>query len=153
MKAGTQTPEMRRDRDAAEQIRQMFTQWQDAMEKKDAARAISCYADDAVMFTLAPPLRTQGLRQQELQAWFDTWKGGLSYQMRDTDLVAGDDIAYCVGLTRMVGTKTSGEKSDLWFRQTTTLRKLDGQWKITTEHTSVPFYMDATRKAALDLQP
>ena len=32
-------------------------------------------------------------------------------------------------------------------------RKVDGTWKIAHAHTSVPFYMDGSFKAATDLNP
>ena len=35
---------------------------------------------------------------------------------------------------------------DLWFRATLGFRKIDGEWTITHEHSSVPFYMDAASK-------
>jgi hypothetical protein len=33
------------------------------------------------------------------------------------------------------------------------LCKIGGEWRITHEHNSTPFYMDGSDKAALDLQP
>jgi ketosteroid isomerase-like protein len=33
------------------------------------------------------------------------------------------------------------------------LRRIDGRWLIAHEHSSTPFYMDGTFRAALDLQP
>jgi ketosteroid isomerase-like protein len=42
---------------------------------------------------------------------------------------------------------------DLWFRATLGFRKIDGKWTITHEHSSVPFYMDGSFKAAIDLKP
>ena len=42
----------------------------------------------------------------------------------------------------------------LWFRLTVGLRKnREGTWQIAHEHESVPFYMDETTRAALDLAP
>jgi ketosteroid isomerase-like protein len=32
-------------------------------------------------------------------------------------------------------------------------RKIDGKWAIAHEHSSVPFYMDGSYKAAVDLKP
>ena len=32
-------------------------------------------------------------------------------------------------------------------------RKIDDEWTITHEHSSVPFYMDGSFKAAIDLKP
>jgi ketosteroid isomerase-like protein len=45
------------------------------------------------------------------------------------------------------------DKFDLWTRVTVGLRKVDGSWRITHEHTSTPFYMDGSFKAAVDLKP
>jgi len=42
---------------------------------------------------------------------------------------------------------------DLWFRTTVVLKKVSGRWQIVHEHTSVPFYMDGSLRAAVDLQP
>jgi ketosteroid isomerase-like protein len=42
---------------------------------------------------------------------------------------------------------------DLWFREILGFRKIDGEWTITHEHSSVPFYMDGSFKAAIDLKP
>jgi ketosteroid isomerase-like protein len=42
---------------------------------------------------------------------------------------------------------------DLWFRETLGFRKIDGKCAITHEHKSVPFYMDGSFKAAIDLKP
>ncbi len=46
-----------------------------------------------------------------------------------------------------------GEKVDMWLRETLCFRKIDGKWKITHEHESVPFCMDGSFKAAVDLKP
>lgn len=53
----------------------------------------------------------------------------------------------------MTGTKQDGEKVDLWFRATAGFRLESGQWKITHVHNSVPFAMDDTGRALLDLKP
>jgi ketosteroid isomerase-like protein len=45
------------------------------------------------------------------------------------------------------------EGFDLWFRSTLGLRKSDGVWRIVHEHTSTPFYMDGSFRAAVDLKP
>jgi PhnB protein len=51
------------------------------------------------------------------------------------------------------GTKSDGEKADVWFRLTLGLRKLGGEWRIAHQHESVPFYMDGSYRAAVDLKP
>jgi ketosteroid isomerase-like protein len=39
------------------------------------------------------------------------------------------------------------------MRSTIGLRKIEGKWLVTHEHTSVPNYMDGSDKAAIDLKP
>jgi len=53
----------------------------------------------------------------------------------------------------MTGTKKDGEQVSLWFRATACLRREDGGWKITHVHNSVPFAMDGSDRALLDLKP
>ena len=77
----------------------------------------------------------------------------LGHETRDVSITTNGDIAYCHGFIRISGTKVDGEHNDVWARQTTCLKKIDGAWKITHDHTSVPFYMDGSYKAAVDLKP
>ena len=46
----------------------------------------------------------------------------------------------------MTGTKIDGEK-------TVVFRKEGGAWKVMQVHSSVPFYMDGSLTAAVDLEP
>jgi hypothetical protein len=48
--------------------------------------------------------------------------------------------------------RTSGE-TDVWVRVTACRRKINGKGLITHEHVSVPFYMDGSYRAAVDLKP
>ena len=78
--------------------------------------------------------------------------GPIGYEIRDLSITAGDDIAFCTCLNHMTGTQRN-EKTDVWFRRTLGLRKIDGRWKIAHAHELVPFYMDGSDKAAVDLKP
>jgi PhnB protein len=105
---------------------------------------------------LAPPLQYVGAEAhnpKELTDWFDTWKGPIGYDLCDFSVAAGEDLAYSYGLVHMSGTRTDGGETDVWVRQTLCLRRIGDAWKIAHEHTSVPFYMDGSNKAALDLKP
>jgi PhnB protein len=73
--------------------------------------------------------------------------------MRDLQITSGDDVAYCHSLGHLTGTRTDGEQTNVWFRETLCFRKINGQWRITHIHESVPMYMDGTFKAAIDLKP
>ena len=138
------------------QIRQLIDHWANALRAKDAEKSVSHYAADNVMFVMAPPLQyTPGNSpgKQGVEDWFATWNGPLGYEIRDLTITASDDVAFSHSLNRMSGTKTDGEKVDMWLRATLCFRKIGGQWKIAHEHESVPFYMDGSYKAAVDLKP
>src|SRR5262249_54579167 len=115
--------------------------------------AVKHLADDIVTYDLAPPLAHYGSDKAELQAWFDTWDGPISFTMHDLTVEIGGDLAVARGIAHMTGTKTDGVAVDLWFRATACFGRIGGVWKITHEHTSVPFYMDGSFKAAVDLKP
>jgi PhnB protein len=125
----------------------------DAIRAKDAAAAFRHHARDFVEYSLAPPLRTVGPDTRALAAWFETWRGPIGLESRDLTITAGPEVAFCTSLNRMTGTKKDGEEIDLWFRSTLGLRKVDGRWLIAHEHTSVPFHMDGSYRAAVDLAP
>jgi PhnB protein len=127
-----------------------------AVQRKDADAVVSLFTQDNVMFVLAPPLQVQSdasSGRQGLEEWFATWQGDPGYETRDMHITAGDDVAFCHSLNRLSGRKTDGETVDLWHRNTLCFRKENGDWKIAHQHQSVPFYMDGSGKAALDLQP
>jgi ketosteroid isomerase-like protein len=132
-----------------EHIRAVIADRAAAIRDRDAGRFVACYAPQIVKFDLPPPLAYTGAEARDaeaLQAWFATHPGGpIDYQIRDLMIAAGGDVAFCHSLNQLGGA--------LWFRSTLGLRKISGQWLVTHEHNSTPFYMDGSDKAALDLQP
>ena len=142
--------------DAAE-IRALLDTRAAALRAKDAPAVLSHYAPETVKFDLAPPLRTAGpaaLDKHGLEGWFATWWGPLGYELRGFKVVSGSDLAFCHGFVRISGTKVDDDqKVSVWVRQTVCLGKARGSWKIRHEHSSVPFYMDGSLRAAVDLKP
>lgn len=136
-----------------DQIRETIQDLGSAIGAKNAERAMSCYAPDALNFSLAPPLRSAPPNAAELESWFATWEGLIDIEVKDLWIMAEGEIAMATSLNRMTGVKTDGETVDLWYRATLGLRKIDGRWMIVHEHESVPFYMDGSYKAAIDLVP
>ncbi|MGO7979597.1 nuclear transport factor 2 family protein [Rhizobium johnstonii] len=126
-----------------------------AIGEKNAKAALSYDAEDSVEFSLAPPLVYHGKDEAGLQSWFDTWDGPIGGDVQDAKLTIGADVSFWSGLVNMTmtGTKTDGSKVDLWFRQTLGLVKRDGHWLVAHQHASVPFAMDGTGLALLDLKP
>ena len=138
------------------QITELLDAFAAALRAKDARAVIACYAQDVVAYDLAPPLRVGDAAMHApdlLQQWFDTWSSPIVSEGHDLQIAVGGDVAYAHGLRHMTGKKKDGEKVDLWFRATAGFRRERGQWKITHVHNSVPFAMDGSGRALLDLKP
>jgi PhnB protein len=134
------------------EIRAVIDDRAEAMRRKDATRVISHGAADLVHFSLAPPLVAKDTDAKGLDAWFATWEGPIDYEVCDLRVIAGDEVAFCHSLNRMRGMQNGGT-TDLWFRHTAGFRKIGGEWKIVHQHDSVPFRMDGSFRAAVDLKP
>ena len=139
--------------DNVKEVRALIDGWIAALHDKDAGRVMSHGTGDMVQFALAPPLTADNDGPYGLKGWFATWTSPIQYELRDLEIAAGDDVAFSHGLVHMTGTRTDGESTDVWFRSTLGFRKAGGEWKIAHEHESVPFLMDGSDKAALDLKP
>lgn len=85
--------------------------------------------------------------------WVVAWKGPIRVDTKDIDLAVDGDLAFLSAFNRMQGTKIDGEEVDLWFRTTMCLQRTSKGWFIVHDHTSVPFYMDGSFRAAVDLTP
>lgn len=138
---------------AEAEIRAVIEDWAAAMRRKDADAVIAHGAPEHTAFTLAPPLVQADDGPQGLVGWFDTWEGPLEFEVRDLTVVAGDEVAFTHSLNRLAGNKKREGRQGLWFRGTLGLRKIGRAWKIVHEHESVPFYMDGSLRAAVDLEP
>ena len=134
------------------QIHKVIEDWAAGLRAKDAKRVTGHGTDELVHFSLAPPLVADKSGPYGLEKWFKTWDGPLGYEVRDLEIVSGDGVAFSHSLNHLIGTQR-GEKQDLWFRSTLGFRKIGGEWKIVHEHESVPFLMDGSDKAAIDLKP
>ena len=134
-------------------IRALIEDVHKAHQSKDAAAVVAPYTRDAVIFDLAPPLSHRGIDLQELEAWLDTWEGPVDLETRDFSITVSGDLAFCHGFYRLSGTKSGGGPVSVWTRATVCLRRTEGAWRIVHEHTSVPFYMDGSFRAAVDLKP
>jgi ketosteroid isomerase-like protein len=122
--------------------------------EKNAAAFAELFDPDAAVFNLAPPLTHHGIDHAEKQAWFDSWATPVTLEARDFKVTISGDLAFSHGFLRLAGTKKGAERGvNFWMRETLCLERTGGGWKIVHEHTSVPFYMDATLRPAFDLQP
>jgi ketosteroid isomerase-like protein len=125
-----------------------------ARHDKNVHALAAPYAKEAAIFSLAPPLVHHGIDITATQAWLDTWEGPIEITPQDFEVHVSGDIAFCHGYMRMDGMKKGAEHPvSFWMRETLCLERKEDAWHIVHEHTSVPFYMDATLRPAFDLKP
>jgi PhnB protein len=149
----TATMQVETSKDQAE-ILALIDKMHKANYEKDAAAFAALYTADAAVFNLAPPLVHRGIDLSEKKAWFDTWNGPVEVKARDFEVTVSGDFAFCHGFLHMRGdSKTAGREISFWMRTTIHLKRAVDGWKITHEHTSVPFYMDGSLRPAFDLNP
>jgi ketosteroid isomerase-like protein len=137
------------------QIRQLIDGLAKALRAKNVNGVMSNYAADVLTFDIVPPLQYLGADayRKNWEEWFASWPGPIGYEIRDLSITAGDGVAFSHSLNRIHGKRTNGEDTDVWVRVTACFRKMNGKWKVTHEHISVPFYMDGSNRAAVDLKP
>ena len=124
-----------------------------ALHDKDAGAVVAPFDPDAVIFDLAPPL-SHRVDQQGWQDWFDTWEGPVERKSQDLNFTVMGDLAVVHGLYHESAiSRDGGQPAEWWMRTTVALRRDTGRWKIIHEHTSVPYYMDGSLRAATDLRP
>ena len=127
-----------------------------AIKRKDARALAASLAPDAIVFELIPPLRLPKGAAQDVEgigAWLSSWAEGPEVEIFGLQIHADGDVGLASSLNRLKGTRLDGRSSDFWLRSTLGFRRIAGEWRIVHAHSSVPFYADATMKAALDLTP
>jgi uncharacterized protein (TIGR02246 family) len=134
------------------EIEALFQRLARAHADHDADAIVEAYAPDAVIYDLAPPLGRRGMKRDSVATWLAGWEGPILIDARDVTLTVEGNLAFSSALNRMRG-RQGGENQDMWFRTTMCLRKTRGRWRIICDHSSVPFYMDGSYRAAVDLKP
>jgi uncharacterized protein (TIGR02246 family) len=137
-----------------QEIRALVDHFAKAVRGKDTNALMAHYAPELVVFNVAPPLRDKGIdvNRKTWSEWFDSFKGGISYEVRDLTVVGNDDVAFSHSLNHVVGENRDGGRVDGWVRVTVGYRKEGGRWRITHEHVSMPIDMK-TGKVPADLKP
>ena len=138
------------------QIRELVEAKAAALPARDLDGMVHAYAEQVVVYNLAPPLRQSSDARDTAAVgkWVATFTGPIEYEVRDLDVTVGGDVAFCSSINRLTAVPAgTDEPFTLWHRVTLGLRRIGGTWRITHEHESVPFEMDDTMRASVNLQP
>jgi ketosteroid isomerase-like protein len=138
------------------QIREVIEGRAAALKTGDVKAVLAYYAPQVVEFNLAPPLRQPHDAQdpEPLERWMATFEAPPERVVTQLEITADGDVAYATSIDCLSATpKGMTESFRLWHRATVGLRKIDGRWLVTHEHESVPFEMDGSFRASIDLKP
>jgi PhnB protein len=141
---------------ACSEIEAVLLRYAGAIRDKDAEALMGCLTEDMTCFDLAPPLMQNPADTHDhtgYRTWFETWDGPIEIGSNDLSIEAEDDVGWVLTLSHMTGRKTDGNDIDLWYRTTACLRRTNDGWRIAHLHNSVPFAMDGSGRALLDLKP
>jgi ketosteroid isomerase-like protein len=137
-------------------IREIIEARYDRLAAGDIKGMLALYAPKVVDFSLAPPLGTllDGHDPAPAEQWVATFEAPPRCVATQLEITADGEVAFATSIDSMTATpKGDDTPFTMWHRVTLGLRRLEGRWQIVHEHSSVPFYMDGSFKAAIDLQP
>jgi ketosteroid isomerase-like protein len=124
------------------QIKAVIEAWADAVRRHDLSGILAHHEHDIVMFDVPPPLQSRGIDEYR-KTWdlfFSYHQPSQAFDIEELAITAGEDVGFAVAIMRC-GPGTSSrlaEQGGFLFRLTVGLRNIDGDWRITHEHHSVP---------------
>jgi uncharacterized protein (TIGR02246 family) len=126
----------------ARRIEALLEAWADAVRRHDYDAILAHHDPDIVMFDVPAPIQFKGIA-----AYRGTWdvmfrhhKPGAGFDIVEMAVTAGADVAFA-HVIMWCGPDSScdpRDKDGFQFRLTVGLKKVDGEWRITHEHHSVP---------------
>lgn len=129
-------------------VKDVFDRYAKAVNASDVDALLALYADDVHVFDMMEPFERHGREsgREMMQAWLGDASATQDCAIEDISVIESGDLATARAAVRYGVTMADGTHHTMWGRATWTLRRIDGKWKIVTEHTSVPL-------GAEDMQP
>lgn len=122
-------------------IQTLIAQWAKAVSAADLDAILACYAEDVEAYDAIGKLRFQGL-----EAYGAHWRECMSYcekgmvfEVQEPRVRVDGDLAVSYFPVRCGGENEKGEEQVGWMRMSSAYQRINGQWKIVHEHSSVPF--------------
>ena len=110
-----------------------------AVEASDVEGLMALYADDVHVFDLIEPFERHGIEsgREMITVWLNE-SGRQECAIEDLEVLDEADLAVARASVRYGINMDEGTHHIMWNRLTWTLRRIDGDWKIVAEHSSVP---------------
>jgi|SRR5215217_2795273 len=119
-------------------VRDLIEKWAKAVRNKNIEGILANHSPDILMFDVPPPIQSKGIDayKKTWDLFFDWSRDDPAFDIQEINVTTGNDVAFVTALMRCAG-KVANE-SELDFRLTVGLRKVDDQWIVTHEHHSIP---------------
>lgn len=135
-------------------IRELITQWRDALCAKDFHRMMTHYALEVLLYEITTPYQHQGAEayRQSWEACAPFLPPSMGSEVHDLKIKVSGDLAFAHLLHRLTNKETGGPATCNWVRVTVCYERQNGEWKVVHEHVSVPID-PATSKAVFIDKP
>jgi ketosteroid isomerase-like protein len=141
---------------AMQEIRDVIEARAALLETGDVKAMLAHSAPQVIEFSLAPPLSSviDSSDPTPTEQWIATFEAPPSRSVTQLEITSDGDVAFATSIDSLTAIpRGATDPFTLWFRVTLGLRRIDGKWLVTHEHESVPFHMDGSFRAAVDLNP
>ena len=123
-------------------IKSLYEQYSRAVAARNVDAIMAFYAPDAdlVAFDAFPPRQYLGASsyRKAYEGFFAAYPGPVTSEISDLRITAEGALAFTSCIDRWVATGSDRKTTEMVFRVTNGLRKVEGHWRIAHEHLSVP---------------
>ncbi len=134
----------RNDGNAADEqaIRAIYDQYSAAVRSRNVDAIMAIYAPDdgLIAFDAFPPRQYVGAAsyRKAYEGFFAAYPGPVTSEISDLKITTDGTLGFASSIDRWVATSSDGKATEIVFRGTNGLRKINGKWLIVHEHVSVP---------------
>jgi len=125
-----------------------------AVKSRDVEKATSAYSEDVICFDVVGPLQFIGVKgvQKRLREWLSTLNEIVDFEVTDVKITASNNTAFSTSLNHINAKTITGDKLDMFWRETICYTRIYDEVKITHSHSSVPFDAESGQ-ASTGLKP
>lgn len=112
-----------------------------AIKDRNVEMEMANYSKDVISYDVVGQLKYVGADaiKNRLNEWLSTLDQIIDFEITDVKITSTSEIAYCCSLNHINAKTFNGNKLEMFWRETACFKKMQGIWKITHVHSSVPF--------------